>query len=155
MRIVMALALALGSMGNVAMAQDGAAQAKSDSDDLDKALALMMAGRSQVEGEALEKKLKEASAFPFGSKENPVRAQGPAGQRAYLARLRCENLKRPEFYRAGSAGVSPYGNIVDVYVVTCEGSAPAKRDIYIDMYHRGHIEDAAVPGFGIVGGRAQ
>lgn len=121
-----------------------------DSDDI---LGRMLTGRSAVEGEELEQRITNASAYPLGSKENPVRAQGPAGQRAYLSRLRCADLKKPRFYRIGSAGMSPFGNIVDIYSVTCVGSEPAEREIWMDMYHRGHIEDAAVPGFGIAGGR--
>ena len=97
--------------------------------------------------------VEEASAYPLGSKENPVRAEGPPGQRAYLARLRCSNLKRPEFVRRGSAGLSPYGSIVDIYAVTCKKAEPAESFIYLDMYHPGHVEEEAVPGFGITGGR--
>ena len=145
MRAVAALALAASSAACVTTATD-------QGDDGD-AFARMLAGRSAIEGKALEKKLAETAAYPLGSKENPVRAEGPAGQRAYLSRLRCADLKRPQFYRSGSAGVSPYGNIVDVYIVTCEGSEPAANEIYIDMYHRGHSEEQAVPGYGIVGGR--
>lgn len=124
--------------------------AAADSDDI---LGRMLSGRSAVEGEELEQLIANASAYPLGSKENPVRAQGPAGQRAYLSRLRCADLKRPRYYRIGSAGMSPFGNIVDIYSVTCVDSEPAESEIWMDMYHRGHIEDAAVPGFGIVGGR--
>lgn len=122
-------------------------------DDGDLALLRMLSGESMVQGAELDDRLAEAAAHPLGSKENPVRAQGPAGQRAYLSRLRCADLKQPKFYRAGSEGVSPYGNIVDVYVVTCADSEPAESRIYIDMYHAGHVESAAVPGYGIVGGR--
>lgn len=155
-KVIGAVALALGPVGWLAPASGDEALAStqaaggSDTGDM---LARMLSGRSAVEGDELEELVKKASAHPFGSKENPVRAEGPAGQRAYLARLRCADLKRPEFYRAGSAGLSPYGNIVDIYVGTCKGSEPAESSIYIDMYHGGHIEDAAVPGFGIVGGR--
>lgn len=123
-------------------------------DDTDAVLARMLSGQSMVEGDALDAKLAETAAYPLGSKENPVRAQGPAGQRAYLARLRCADTSRPDFYRGGSAGVSPYGNIVDVYIVTCKGGEPAESSIFIDMYHRGHVETEAVPGYGIMGGRA-
>ncbi|NCP19779.1 MAG: hypothetical protein GW855_11545 [Erythrobacter sp.] len=110
----------------------------------------MLSGESNIDGEELAAAQEEASAFPLGSAENPVRAEMPPGQRAYLSRLRCANLKRPTYQRAGSAGLSPYGNIVDVYVVTCADSEPASREIYIDMYHPGYVETRAVDGYGIV-----
>lgn len=86
----------------------------------------------------------------LGSAENPVRANMPQGQRAYLSRLRCDNGRAPTFERQGSAGMSPYGMVVDAYAVVCAGSKPASSVIYIDMYHPAHIETAAPPGFGIV-----
>jgi hypothetical protein len=133
----------------------GACATPAPKDDGDLALLRMLSGESMVQGDELDQRLAEAAAYSLGSKENPVRAQGPAGQRAYLSRLRCADLKAPTFNRAGSAGMSPYGNIVDVYIVTCSGSEPASSEIYIDMYHSGHVEEQAVPGYGIVGGRAQ
>lgn len=87
---------------------------------------------------------------PLGSEANPVRADMPVGQRAYLARLRCSNGQAPSFSRVGSMGLSPYGSIVDGYEVLCAGAAPAKSLIYIDMYHPDHVEAAAPPGFTIV-----
>lgn len=86
---------------------------------------------------------------PLGSAQNPVRAYMPPGQRAHLSRLRCANGQRPSFERMSSAGDSPYGSIMDVYRVECVASSPASSDIYIDMYHAGHVEAAAVPGFSI------
>ncbi len=87
---------------------------------------------------------------PLGSAENPVRADMPAGQRAYLARLRCANGRAPAFGRIGNVGPGPYGSIVDAYSVTCAGSSPAESTVHLDMYHAGHVEAAAVPGFTIV-----
>ncbi|MGB3710104.1 MAG: hypothetical protein WA985_00280 [Erythrobacter sp.] len=123
--------------------------------EMDATITRMLAGESETQGEELEQRIAAASAHPLGSKENPVRASGPPGQREYLSRLRCADTSRPAFERAGSAGLSTYGNIVDVYVVTCEGSQPERREIYLDMYHRGHVETRAVPGFGIIGGQAE
>lgn len=116
---------------------------------------LMLAGRSAIQGEALEAALAKAAAHPLGSQENPVRAHMPQGQRAYLNRLRCSDISRPEFYREGSVGVGPYGNIVDLYVVTCESAEPSKTRIFMDMYHEGYAEREAVAGFGITGGRRE
>jgi len=91
----------------------------------------------------------EVEKHPLGSIENPVLAQGPAGENEYLARLRCPEGKQPFFERSGSvAERSPYGSIMDVYEVVCD--APPKHDVFIDMYHPGYVERLAVPGFTIV-----
>jgi len=100
-------------------------------------------------GEALEKLIEKAQAHPLGSKENPVRADMPGGQRAYLNRLRCADGKRPGFFRVGSFGAGPYERIIDGYEVTCKDSTPEKAMIFMDMYHPGHKEPAAVEGFTI------
>ena len=116
-------------------------------------VARIRAGLPAIEGAALEARIEQASAYPLGSQKNPVRAQMPQGQRAYLSRLRCSDLSRPTFYREGNAGLGVFGNIIDAYEVTCENAEPAKARIFMDMYHPGHIEREAVEGFGIVGGR--
>lgn len=121
----------------------------------DDSLVRMLAGESAVTGSELEQAIAEASRYPLGSRENPVRAARPQGQRAYLSRLRCADLSRPEFTRAGNVGLGPFGNIVDAYVVRCEGGEPASRTIYMDMYHSGYEEFEAVDGYGIVGGRPE
>jgi hypothetical protein len=101
-------------------------------------------------GRKLEKAIVHASAFPLGSGKNPVRVDMPEGQRAYLSKLRCENGEAPKFERGGSVGEAPFGSIVDVYEVDCGASAPGKVAIYLDMYHSGHTETRAVPGFSII-----
>ncbi len=83
----------------------------------------------------------------LGSQTNPIRTNMPAGQRAYLDRLRCEDGLAPAYERRGSAGRSPYGGVLDIYVVECAGLEPV--EIWMDMYHR-HVEHSAVPGFTIV-----
>lgn len=123
-------------------------------EEFEETMARMLRGESAVSGDALAREVEEAAAHPLGSKDNPVRAQGPQGQRAYLARLRCANLERPAFERLGSVGDSRYGNIMDLYRVTCPDSEPAEREIYMDMYHAGHVEHRAVEGYGIVGSPA-
>lgn len=87
---------------------------------------------------------------PLGSADNPVRANMPEGQRAYLSRLRCADGRAPAFQRMGSYGAGPYGSIIDGYEVLCAGSSPARSEIFIDMYHATHVEAAPVPGFTIV-----
>lgn len=106
-------------------------------------------GNPIVSGKDLEKLIEKAQAHPLGSKENPVRADMPGGQRAYLNRLRCANGQPPAFVRVGNLGRGPYERIIDGYEVTCKGSTPEKAMIFIDMYHPGHKEPAAVEGFTI------
>jgi hypothetical protein len=89
------------------------------------------------------------AAHPLGSARNPVRADMPEGQRAYLSRLRCANNRAPTFERMGNYGPGPYGSIIDGYEVMCPGSSPARAEVFIDMYHASHVETAAPPGFTI------
>lgn len=100
-----------------------------------------------LKGKKLRAAIAAAQAHPLGSEKNPVRAKGPEGERAYLARLRCADGSAPAFERQGSTGIGPYHNILDLYSVQCAGAAPLS--IYIDMYHK-HVEPAALPGFTIV-----
>jgi hypothetical protein len=93
--------------------------------------------------------LERVQSNPLGSKDNPVRVQGVEGEYRYLARLRCPEGKPPVVDRIGSSGdMSPYGSIMDMYNAVCD--APPTRVIFVDMYHPGHVEAAAVPGFTIV-----
>ena len=114
--------------------------------DLDRALA----GESQVSGSALDRRVNAAARHALGSRNNPVRAEMPPGQRAYLQRLRCSDGQAPSFNRDGNVGVGVYGNIVDAYTVDCGAAAPGRVEVFMDMYHPGHVEERAVPGFTIV-----
>ena len=98
----------------------------------------------QPESEDIENRL--------GSRDFPVRTDGPAGQKAYLGRLRCPDGTVPDFNRQGSVGYGGYGNIVDVYSVRCRGAGESDR-IYMDMYHPGYIETAPVTGYEITDDR--
>jgi hypothetical protein len=118
-------------------------------------LADMLAGRSAMKGKKLERAIEKAAKHPLGSAENPVRAHMPQGQRAYLAKLRCADGKAPTYFREGNFGIGVYRNIVDGYRVTCDGSEPASSLVYMDMYHAGHVENAAVPGFTLDDGSPQ
>jgi len=87
----------------------------------------------------------ELAKHPLGSAGNPVRAEMPYGERAYLAQLVCANGTRPsDVARVGSMGTGPDGHILDAYTAKCTGK-PAL--IYMDMYHCGYAERAAPPGF--------
>lgn len=93
--------------------------------------------------------MKEAARHPLGSKENPVRADMPDGERAYLARLRCTNDAPPAWRRVGNLGSGVFGSIVDQYDLRCEGAHPPRTIIVMDMYFRGHVEARAIDGFRI------
>ena len=123
------------------------------SDEIDDALEKMLAGESQVQGAELQRRIEVAAAHPLGSQQNPVRAAMPEGQRAYLRRLRCADGAVPAFSRIGNFGAGVYGNIIDGYRLRCSGAAPADSVVYMDMYHRGHVEERPVPGFTIVPSR--
>jgi hypothetical protein len=123
----------------------GGCATASQGPDLQRALA----GESQVRGSALDRRIAAAARYPLGSRENPVRAEMPPGQQAYLRRLRCSDGRRPEFSRIGNFGIGVYGNIIDGYRVSCGAAGPGNVEVYMDMYHRGYVEARPVPGFTI------
>lgn len=144
MRIVVA---PLGALLLTACATTGdAPDIDADAGDITSLSALFGEQQSAEERAAA---LAEAARHPLGSQQNPIRAAGPSGQRAYLDRLRCSDGSAPEYQRGGSVGLSPYGEMMDVYGVKCPGAEPRSTNVYLDMYH-GHVELAAVPGFTIV-----
>jgi len=88
-----------------------------------------------------------ASGEPLGTVANPIRAIGPAGQRDYLAHLRCDDGLPPAFHRRGSGGPGGYGKMVDFYEVTCRGQSAVT--LVLDLYHC-RQDDRAPPGFDLV-----
>lgn len=86
----------------------------------------------------------------LGSEANPVRADMPPGEQAYLNRLRCSDGRPPVFSRIGSMGIQHSRHVIDGFDVVCTSGQPAKTTIYIDMYHPGHVETQPVEGFTIV-----
>ena len=110
-------------------------------------ISIMLGGGARDEAKFAER-LEAAKAHPLGSKLNPVRVHMPQGQQAYLRRLNCDNGATPEFNRAGSFGAGPYDTIIDGYELTCSG-ASIEGLVFMDMYHPGHVEEAAIPGFTI------
>ena len=83
---------------------------------------------------------------PLGARGNPVRADGPPGEREYLRRLRCPEGGATLFKRLGSVGEGPYGRIMDIYDLWCtEGDRSVQ--VYMDMYHPSHREHRPVPDF--------
>ena len=145
-----AMALSLGACASMVETSPSSASSAQGTDDI---LASVMRGESRMQGAELERAVKKASAYPLGSAENPVRAHMPQGQRAYLSRLRCSDTSRPSFGRAGNLGPGVYGNIVDLYIVSCASGEPESAEIIMDMYHTGHVEAEAVEGFGIMPAR--
>lgn len=145
-RTLLAAALALALSGCATTSAPVTSRVDSG---LDATLSSMLRGESQMSGAALQRAIAEADRYPLGSPQNPVRVQGPPGQRAYLARLRCSDGSAPSFYRRGNVGVGVFGNIVDDYAVTCGSAAPVS--VQMDMYHRGNVENRPVPGFTITG----
>ena len=85
-----------------------------------------------------------ADTHPLGTLENPVRVGGPAGERAYLARLRCADGAAPRIAARREAGTDAFGTVAAAYEVIC-GDASAR--IVFDMYHEEHVETRAPAGF--------
>lgn len=81
---------------------------------------------------------------PLGTNANPVRCQGPRGERYYLARLVDPDGAEIDFERIGSFGAGPYGNILDGYSVKLGDKTVT---VFMDMYHDGFFEDRPLPGF--------
>lgn len=106
---------------------------------------LMAGGR--LPGALLERAIREAGRYPLGSEDNPVRADMPVGQRAYLGRLRCPDGAPPEVKRLGLSGKTPFGSLVDRFDVRCAGSFPQRTVLHIDMYHPANQEPLPPSGF--------
>jgi hypothetical protein len=99
----------------------------------------------------LREAIAAAEAHPLGSVANPVRAAGPEGERAYLARLRCADGKPPALYPRGSGGIGAYGSLVDLFALDCAAAAPGRVDIAMDKYQEENVETRPPPGFTIGG----
>jgi len=92
---------------------------------------------------------KKLAKYPLGSEKNPIRVDGPSGQRSYLSRLVCDNNEPVStFERMGSAGASPFGSIMDIYEVICDtNQGVVKHSVYLDMYHGNYEETRPAAGF--------
>ena len=87
------------------------------------------------------------NAQPLGTRNNPVRADGIAGERAYMTRLRCANgTVIYEQRRIGSGGVGPYTTDTATWEVECYGELFI---VYLDGSHPGYVERRAARGFSI------
>lgn len=117
-------------------------QEKSSDTELTDALAAVFGERKKPNMKMVEK-------YPLGTPENPVRVAMPIGQRDYLTRLVCSNGERVSaFTRNGSAGIGPYGSMIDSYTVICDTYQGAvEHTVYLDMYHGDHEETRPAQGF--------
>lgn len=106
-----------------------------------------LTGGGRAKGADLHARIAKASSQPLGSQANPVRVNMPAGQHAYLRRLRCADGSAPGFERVGSFGPGVFGSIIDGYKVACAGGDPKPGVLSMDMYHPDHDETAAPPGY--------
>jgi hypothetical protein len=88
----------------------------------------------------------DAASAELGGKATPVKADGAAGQSAYLQRLRCPDGTAPSFERRGSMGYGGYGHMVDLYRLVCEQTGQS-HDVHMDMYFPGYVETQPVAGF--------
>ena len=78
----------------------------------------------------------KVSEHPLGtSGHNPIKADGPRGQRDYLARLICPDGRAvTSFSRAGSVGISPYGFMMDLYQVECRDKNLFRLHRYVSFW---------------------
>ena len=100
--------------------------------------------------EQVRRAVERAAGEPLGSERTPVRVSSPAGQRAYMARLRCADGTPPAVGQRRNAGEGPFGTIIDVYPLDCGDSAPGQVQLAMDMYHDDHVETNAPVGFTLV-----
>ena len=82
----------------------------------------------------------------LGDLENPIKCDGPAGERAYLCRLLGPDKQFLIFEREGSCS-SPISNtMIDRYrMFLLDGSFI--KELYLDMYHTAYEETAIPLGF--------
>lgn len=91
--------------------------------------------------------VERAREHPLGTARNPVRVGMPAGEHAYIARLRCGDGSRPRVGDRHNDGVGAFGTIVDVWPLDCGAAAPGRFNLIMDMYHPDHVETRAPEGF--------
>src|ERR1700733_6698329 len=61
--------------------------------------------------EEMSQLIAAADAHPLGTLENPARAAGPDGERAYLVRLHCTDGAAVRIGARREAGIGPYGSV--------------------------------------------
>ena len=106
--------------------------------------------KEMMEGiSCIEPNLEEIAKHSLGSRGNPIRADGPKGQREYLSKLICLNGDPIwDFKRGGSVGMGPYGFMLDVYIVLCNTEkGVVEHSVYMDLYHKNYKESGVAYGF--------
>jgi hypothetical protein len=84
----------------------------------------------------------------LGSREKPIKARGPRGEREFLVRLRCPDSTAPAFERLGSTEPGADDHILDSYIVQCPGKQLSLL-LLMDMYHD-YRETEPVPPFTVL-----
>ena len=100
--------------------------------------------------EEVARLVERARDLPLGTARNPVRVNMPAGEHAYIARLRCADGNRPRVGQRSNDGVGAFGTIVDVWPLDCGDAAPGRFNLFLDMYHPDHVETRAPEGFTLI-----
>lgn len=87
--------------------------------------------------------------FALGTKENPIRCEGPSGERQYLDQITASKAKLDftehiQYRRIGSFPVA--GKILDNYEIkNLKGDVVGH--LFFDMYHEGYTESKVPPDF--------
>jgi len=86
-----------------------------------------------------------ANAHPLGTLDNPIRAEGPEGSYAYLARLRCADGSPIALGTKTTGAVDVFGSVTEVHPVSCGKGAPT--NLFFDIYQAENIEKRPPAGF--------
>lgn len=84
------------------------------------------------------------SKFELGSIENPIKCDGPSGERAYLACLLGPDGQFLRFHREGS--IPGEVNMLDCYRISSLDERFV-HILYMDMYHKGFHDERLPEGF--------
>ena len=82
----------------------------------------------------------------LGSIENPIKCDGPLGERSYLSRLLGPQKQFLFFKRKGSRHSLITKNMIDIYIIaSLDGNF--QQTLHFDMYHPGYEEQNLPPHF--------
>lgn len=81
---------------------------------------------------------------PLGALSNPIRCDGPAGERTYLDQLIAKPFQHIRYKRLGSIS-SDVGRLDQYQITNLQGFELAR--LHFDMYHQDYVELAIPPGF--------
>ncbi|MEM6551398.1 MAG: hypothetical protein AAF750_04640 [Planctomycetota bacterium] len=106
------------------------------------------ASPSDVGEVAVDAELGEDVGPALGAFENPVKADGTAGQLAYLSRLRNTAGVPVDFRREGTF-LRGDGVPLDGYRLT-DPATENEQLVFLDLHHPGHRETRPLPGYRLV-----